>query len=95
MAASKLMIENFIFARAAFLGVAVDGIRGKLATESWDPYMQVFILIYNQCFSVFYPPEQGEQTCGFVPEIRGGIKNGWMLPAYKKIDNIIKLCYNK
>ncbi len=48
--ASKLTLENKIFARAAALQTAVHSCQGKLVSWSQDAYLQALLTLYNAYF---------------------------------------------
>lgn len=48
----KLELENLIFARAARLGVCVDGVRGGLRSASADACLQAYLNVYNAFFAL-------------------------------------------
>ncbi len=73
----QIDLENFIFWRAATLGVRVCGANGRLICRRLDPYLQVSIYLYNTCFAeVFSDDNPAEDPWPF-----GGVKNGWRLPV--------------
>jgi len=76
----KLRLENFIFARAAYLTASVYGIRGQLYSPCLEPYLQVGIFFYNTCFASVQVYETSFFT-RFVPPV-SGVKNGWILPPF-------------
>ena len=76
----KLTLENFIFWRAAQLQTAVYTNKKGLFSVCLDPYLQVTMYLYNQCF-----PFEKATDCLVVPEqLLGGVKNGWLLPSPRK-----------
>ncbi|MBO7190960.1 MAG: hypothetical protein J6V32_02500 [Elusimicrobiaceae bacterium] len=77
----KLKLENFIFSRAAFLQVPVYGVRGYLKTPSQEPYLVVAVFLYNENFAFDDNADSEGESFWAMPEIAGGIKNGWRLPV--------------
>ena len=73
----KINLENFIFWRAATLGVRVYGRNGRLICRRLDPYLQVSIYLYNACFAESCTDENVAPD----PWPFGGVKNGWILPT--------------
>ena len=63
------MIENFIFARAAFLGVAVDGIRGKLTMP--ENYQDVVLLKQNGIPTYHFAHVIDDHLMGTTHVVRG------------------------
>ena len=92
---AKLKLEGFIFSRAACLRASVAGVGGKLCSECLEPYLQVSIYLYNQCF---FSPEKIEFAADLAKLLisTGGVKNGWILPRAgilsDEIDKIYKIC---
>ena len=73
----RLRLENFIFAWAARLGAPVDGVNGRLKSPCPEPYLQISLYLYNQCFAVAVNEEMSYGTRWPF----GGVKNGWLLPG--------------
>ncbi|WP_428075521.1 hypothetical protein [Candidatus Avelusimicrobium luingense] len=86
--AKKLYLENFIFARAAFLKVQVNSAYGKLYSTSLEPYLYVSIFLYNTC--VAQNQREQDDLAAIADWPFGGIKNGWLLPMLNKFDKISK-----
>lgn len=57
----QIDIENLIFARAARLGVRVDGVRGQLRSLACDPFLQYCLWIYNTFFAQL-PEDCGQEA---------------------------------
>ena len=64
----KLKLENFIFSRAAFLQVAVYGVRGYLKTLCLEPYLAVAVFLYNQNFAFGEKQQDPFCLCMKIPE---------------------------
>jgi hypothetical protein len=85
-AVQKLVLENFIYWRAACLATTVNGVGGRLTSPSKEPYLQVSIFLYNACFAVAVcedkiPAPGCVAEC--AGEYAGGLKNGWALPVWR------------
>ncbi|GEM_PF-5437973 len=78
--AAKLKLENFIFFRAAYLGVPVYGVGGCLKTLCPEPYLEISVFLYNQIFAVRETRTASAFLFNYFSGTIGGVKNGWLLP---------------
>ncbi len=66
---NKIELENAIFARAAGLGAAVDGVQGTLVAEGNDVCLHLLICVYNAFFETenraFWEESWEGGKCGF------------------------------
>ncbi len=51
MPVGKTELENAVFARAACVNAAVDGVNGALCSPGQDACLQRLIRVYNACFA--------------------------------------------